>query len=65
MVTSSHPGQQAYLLHNYPTVLGALRNRYEAMQVESNNDEDGGSSRLEVSPRLGQPTPCVKITSTH
>jgi len=41
-----------------------LCNRYEALRVELNNDEDNGPSRLEVLPRLSQPTPYIKTTST-
>jgi len=33
--------------------------------VEPNNDEDDGSSRLEVSPGLSQPTLCVKTASVN
>jgi len=40
-----------------------LHSRYKAVQVEPNNDEDDGSSRLEVSPRLNQPTLCVNTAS--
>ena len=40
-----------------------LHNRYEALQVELNNNGDDGSSSLEVSPRLSRPTPCVKTAS--
>ncbi|KAK4826596.1 hypothetical protein QYF61_010358 [Mycteria americana] len=40
-----------------------LHNRYEAVQVEPNNDEDNGSSSLEVWLRLSRPTPCVKTAS--
>ena len=39
-----------------------LHNRYEALQVVPNNDEDDGSPSLEESPRLSQPTPCIKTT---
>jgi len=36
---------------------------YEALQEEPNNEEDDGSSMLEVLPRLSCPTLCVKTTS--
>lgn len=37
--------------------------RYEAPQMEPNNDEDDGPWRLEVLLRLSQPTPHTKTTS--
>ena len=40
-----------------------LYNRYEALEVEPNNDEDDGPSRLEVLLRLSWPMSCMKITS--
>ncbi|KAK4818826.1 LOW QUALITY PROTEIN: hypothetical protein QYF61_019863 [Mycteria americana] len=40
-----------------------LHNRYEALQVEPNNNEDDGSSSLEVLPRLSRTTPCIKTAS--
>ena len=40
-----------------------LHNRYEAVQVKPNHGEDDGSSRLKVSPRWSQPTPCTKTAS--
>jgi len=40
-----------------------MQHKVVPMQVEQNNDEDDGSSRLEESPRLSQPMPCIKTTS--
>lgn len=40
-----------------------LYNSYEGPEVEPNNDEDNGPSRLEVSPRLCWPRPHMKTTS--
>ena len=40
-----------------------LHNRYEALQVEPNNNKDDGSSSLEVLPRLSRPKPCIKTAS--
>ena len=39
------------------------QNRYKALQVEPNNNEDDASCSLKVSPRLRQAKPCVKTAS--
>lgn len=39
-----------------------LHNRYKALQMEPNNEDDYGLSRLELSPRLSWPVHCVKTT---
>ncbi|XP_052669327.1 sodium- and chloride-dependent neutral and basic amino acid transporter B(0+)-like [Harpia harpyja] len=45
------------------TLIEQSQLRCEALQVELDNDMDGGSSRLEVSPRLSQPTTHAKTAS--
>ena len=58
------PAQQAHLLSDKtPPSQMPLHNRYEALQVAPNNNKEDGSSSLEVSLRLSQPTPCVKTAS--
>lgn len=40
-----------------------LHNRYEALQVELNDNEDNSSSSIEVLLRLSQPMPRIKTAS--
>ncbi|KAK4817820.1 hypothetical protein QYF61_000655 [Mycteria americana] len=59
------PGRRSRCVSYVTTPLSQvpLHNRYEALQVEPNDDEDDGSSSLEVSLRLSWPMLCVKAAS--
>lgn len=49
---------------NTPPSQVPVCNRYEALQVESNDIEEYGSTSLEVSLRLSQLMPCIKTVCT-
>lgn len=49
--------QVVLIIKKYLISTLALYYRYESLELEGNNDEDDGPSRLEVLPRLSQPMP--------